>query len=576
MVARRRRAARRRARPGRRPRHRHRRAPRGPRRPRPAPQARRPALRPARHRQDAHRALPALCDAGHDGGAAERRLAPLHPRRRQGRPRAPAGDRRPRGLRPRRRGPVVRADGASPLLFEVLDALDGLDADADVAFLLTTNRVEDLEAPCRSGPAASTSPPRSRCPTSEGGASCSGSTAATSSAPRRSRPRPRGAEGTTASFAKELVRRAVLLAAASGADRRTTPGPPSTSCCPTRGADPEPARVGSGSGPGSRNPGMQPDRPLLRIGRLLMADRAADFLALHVPGTPLLLPNPWDAGSARLLAALGFEALATTSGGFAGHPRPAPTATSPATRRSRHAAAIVGAVDVPVSADLENGFADDPAGVAETVRLAVAAGLAGCSVEDWDPDRAPICMRRELAAERVAAAAEAAHGGEPSRSCSRPGRRTTSTARDPEDLDDTIRPAAGVPGSRRRRALRARGEQRRRASGGSSSRCRARSTCWPSPTRPPVPPARRARGRARLHRFGPVLGGDGRAGRRGGGAARPRHVCVLVRRRPRSGRRGGGLSRRRSGPGAAHDITHLTLPPGQGRQWSMWQRGSRF
>jgi hypothetical protein len=92
------------------------------------------------------------------------------------------------------------------------------------------------------------------------------------------------------------------------------------------------------------------------------------FLDLHVPGRPLLLPNPWDVGSARILAQLGFQALATTSSGFA--------ATlgrfDGSVRRDEalaHAAAIAAAVDVPVSADLENGFADDPAGVAETVRL---------------------------------------------------------------------------------------------------------------------------------------------------------------------------------------------------------------
>ncbi|HVD23410.1 MAG TPA: isocitrate lyase/phosphoenolpyruvate mutase family protein, partial [Lapillicoccus sp.] len=86
-----------------------------------------------------------------------------------------------------------------------------------------------------------------------------------------------------------------------------------------------------------------------------MTDRAADFLALHVPGTPLLMPNPWDAGSARLLAAMGFQALATTSAGFAGtHGRTDGTVTRD--EALAHAATLVTAVDVPVSADLENGF----------------------------------------------------------------------------------------------------------------------------------------------------------------------------------------------------------------------------
>src|SRR5918998_6700613 len=115
-----------------------------------------------------------------------------------------------------------------------------------------------------------------------------------------------------------------------------------------------------------------------------------NFLSLHRPGRPLLAPNPWDAGSAKLLAALGFEALATTSSGFAatlGRRDGAVTRE----QALAHAAAIVAATPLPVSADLENGFADDPAGVAQTVRDAVAAGLAGCSIEDFTgDDAAPI------------------------------------------------------------------------------------------------------------------------------------------------------------------------------------------
>jgi len=139
-------------------------------------------------------------------------------------------------------------------------------------------------------------------------------------------------------------------------------------------------------------------------------EKAERFLAMHRSGQPLLMPNPWDIGSARLLAALGFAALATTSSGFAA------TLGRPDGAVSRdeaigHAAGMVAAVEVPVSADLENCFADEPDGVAETVRLAVAAGLAGCSVEDYAKrDDAPI-YDRGLAADRVAAAAQAAHSG---------------------------------------------------------------------------------------------------------------------------------------------------------------------
>src|ERR671922_1227063 len=114
----------------------------------------------------------------------------------------------------------------------------------------------------------------------------------------------------------------------------------------------------------------------------MTADLADSFLSLHQAGRPLLMPNPWDVGSAKLLQSLGFEALATTSSGFAAT---LGRLDGQVTRDEAlwHAAAIVEAVDVPVSADLENCFADDPAGVAETVRLAVGGGLAGGSVEDF-------------------------------------------------------------------------------------------------------------------------------------------------------------------------------------------------
>src|SRR6202011_3632180 len=106
------------------------------------------------------------------------------------------------------------------------------------------------------------------------------------------------------------------------------------------------------------------------------AETASRFLSLHRPGEPLLMPNPWDVGSARLLASLGFDALATTSSGFAA------TLGQVDGRVSReetleHCASIVAASELPVSADLENGFADDPGDVADSVRLALETGLAG-------------------------------------------------------------------------------------------------------------------------------------------------------------------------------------------------------
>jgi 2-methylisocitrate lyase-like PEP mutase family enzyme len=140
------------------------------------------------------------------------------------------------------------------------------------------------------------------------------------------------------------------------------------------------------------------------------SEKAERFLELHRRGNPLLLPNPWDLGSARLLASLGFQALATTSSGFAAT---LGRLDGSVTRDEAlaHAAAVVAATELPVSADLENCFADDPAGVARTVALAVEAGLAGCSVEDFTGGEDEPVYDIGLAAERVAAAAEAAHAG---------------------------------------------------------------------------------------------------------------------------------------------------------------------
>jgi 2-methylisocitrate lyase-like PEP mutase family enzyme len=140
------------------------------------------------------------------------------------------------------------------------------------------------------------------------------------------------------------------------------------------------------------------------------AARAQAFLAAHTPGAPLLLPNPWDAGSARVLASLGFTALATTSSGFAATlGRRDGSVTRDESLAG--AAVIVAATDLPVSADLENGYADDPAGVADTVALAAVTGLAGLSIEDYAGREDQPLYDLELAAERIAAAAQAAHAG---------------------------------------------------------------------------------------------------------------------------------------------------------------------
>jgi 2-methylisocitrate lyase-like PEP mutase family enzyme len=141
------------------------------------------------------------------------------------------------------------------------------------------------------------------------------------------------------------------------------------------------------------------------------AAKAERFLSLHRPGEPLLLPNPWDRGSARILDALGYQALATTSGGFA---LTLGRLDGSVTREEalEHARSIVSVTDLPVSADLEQGFADEPAGVARTVELAIETGLAGCSIEDYTGSDTGSIYEIGLAAERITAAAQAAHGGD--------------------------------------------------------------------------------------------------------------------------------------------------------------------
>ena len=142
----------------------------------------------------------------------------------------------------------------------------------------------------------------------------------------------------------------------------------------------------------------------------ITATRAVRFGALHTPGRPLLMPNAWDIGSAVLFASLGFEAIATTSGGFAatrGRLDGAMTRDEVLT----HAGELARAVDIPVSADLENCFAHDPDGVAATITAARGLGLAGGSVEDFTGDRDAPLYDLSQAADRVRAAAEAAHAG---------------------------------------------------------------------------------------------------------------------------------------------------------------------
>ncbi len=131
------------------------------------------------------------------------------------------------------------------------------------------------------------------------------------------------------------------------------------------------------------------------------------FRALHEREEAFIIPNPWDAGSARILAHMGFAALATTSAGYAFS---AGKLDNSVEREEilEHLRSVCAVVDVPVSADLENGFGDAPEMVAETIRMAAAAGVVGGSIEDMSHDEANPIYEIEFAAERIRAAVEAA------------------------------------------------------------------------------------------------------------------------------------------------------------------------
>lgn len=166
-----------------------------------------------------------------------------------------------------------------------------------------------------------------------------------------------------------------------------------------------------------------------------LAERHRAFHALHQDGC-FVIPNPWDAGSARLMAACGSRALATTSAGYAftlGRPDMGGVTRDEALA---HAEQIVAATPLPVSGDFENGFADDPDGVAETVRLAREAGLSGCSIEDTRMVEGNPAYDFEAAVERIRAAVDAARSlPEPFILCARADGVMNGTY----DLDEAIR-----------------------------------------------------------------------------------------------------------------------------------------
>jgi len=175
---------------------------------------------------------------------------------------------------------------------------------------------------------------------------------------------------------------------------------------------------------------------LVSEGRMVgQTDKHQAFRDLHLRPRAFVIPNPWDAGSARILTALGFEALATTSAGFAfavGRRDSAAALSREAVLQN--ARSIVEATDLPVSADLEDGFGSDPGTCAETIALASAIGLVGGSIEDATGNPADPIFSFNLSVERVAAAAE-----ETRRHPFLLTARAENFLHGRPDLDDTIR-----------------------------------------------------------------------------------------------------------------------------------------
>src|SRR5215207_9769730 len=165
---------------------------------------------------------------------------------------------------------------------------------------------------------------------------------------------------------------------------------------------------------------------------MFQSQRAETFRALH-EGDPFVIPNPWDAGSARVLQGLGFKALATTSGGLAftlGRPDGTVTLDDMAT----HVTSLSDATDLPVSVDLENGYGPTPEDAARAIDTAAKAGAVGGSIEDFDRDDGEL-YELERAAERVAAGVEAARGLEFPFTLTA---RAENFLRGNADLDDTL------------------------------------------------------------------------------------------------------------------------------------------
>jgi 2-methylisocitrate lyase-like PEP mutase family enzyme len=162
-------------------------------------------------------------------------------------------------------------------------------------------------------------------------------------------------------------------------------------------------------------------------------DKGETFRKLH-QGEPFVIPNPWDAGTAKMLGALGFEALATTSAGFA-FTLGRPDGDVSLEEVGEHVSVLAAATELPISVDIENGYGPRPEDAAAAIERVAAAGAVGGSIEDYDPDD-DLIYEIEYAAERIAAAREAADGLDFTFTLT--GRAENHFRQNP-DLDDTIR-----------------------------------------------------------------------------------------------------------------------------------------
>lgn len=190
---------------------------------------------------------------------------------------------------------------------------------------------------------------------------------------------------------------------------------------------------------GAHDPIVLPSSPHagIRVSVSVQVDRVAAFRTLHESGC-FVLPNPWDIGTARYLRHLGFAALATTSSGFSfGRALPDADWAVPRDAALGHIAEIAAASDLPVNADFESGYAHDPEGVAESVRLCCETGVAGLSIEDATGDANRPLYEIDLAAERIRAARAAidAHGA----GVMLTGRAECFLVRHPDALAESIR-----------------------------------------------------------------------------------------------------------------------------------------